>query len=106
MSITGKNIRQVLAETGETDIFKIDIKEVKKTFKFNEISDEDKWRIKLIKELTDVRQGALHVLGEGDSQDSLLTNDEMLEIIHYVSTSWRMTVFVVWQFISLCVQFK
>ena len=88
MPITGNNLRQVLAETGETDIFKIDIKEIKKTFKFNKISAEEKWRIKLIKELTDVRQGgALHVVVEGDSQDSLLTNDEILEIIHHVSTS-------------------
>ena len=88
MSITGKNIRQVLAETGQSDIFKINIKEMKKTFKFNPISDKEQWRVNLIKELTDVRQGALHVVGEDDIQDGLLTNDEMLEIIGYVSTSW------------------
>ena len=57
LSITGQNIRQVLAENGETDILKIDIKKIKKTFKFNEISDEEKWKIKLIKKLADVRQG-------------------------------------------------
>ena len=60
---------------------------MKKTFKFNQISDEEQWRVKLIKELTDVRQGALHVVGEGDNQESLLTKDEILEIISYVSTS-------------------
>ena len=71
MSITGKNIRQILAETGQSDIFKININEMKKTFKFNPISDEEQWRVNLIKELTDVRQGALHVVGEDDNQDSL-----------------------------------
>ena len=60
---------------------------MKRTIKFNPISDEEQWRVYLIKELTDVRQGALHVVGEDDNQDSLLTNEEMLEIISYVSTS-------------------
>ena len=60
---------------------------MKKTFKFNLISVEERWRVNLIKELTDARQGALHVMGEGEDQDNLLTKDEMLEIISYVATS-------------------
>ena len=48
-------------ETGQEDIFKVDVKEMKKTFKFCTIGDEERWRVKMIKELADVRQGTLKI---------------------------------------------
>ena len=60
---------------------------MKNTFKFFTISDEEKLRVKLTKELTAVRQGALHEVGEADNQDSIKIKEDMLEIMSYVLTS-------------------
>ena len=60
---------------------------MKNTFKFFTISDEEKLRVKLTKELTAVRQRALHMVGEVDNQDSIKIKEDMLEIMSYVLTS-------------------
>ena len=84
LSVTGKNIREILNATGQTDIFKVNISEMKKSFKFCEIQEEDKWKTTLIKELTNVKQGSISI--EGEDQERFLTNEEIQDIINYVST--------------------
>ena len=84
MSITGRNIRQILAETGQEDIFKVKVSELKRNFKFYDIQNEDKWKVTLIKELTEVKQGSVFL--ETSHGENLLSNSEIEQIINYVST--------------------
>ena len=84
MSVTGRNIRQILAETGLGDIFKVKVSDLKKTFKFVGIQNEDKWKVTMIKELTEVKQGSVHL--ENENGGNLLSNSEIDQIINYVST--------------------
>ena len=84
LSVTGKNIREILNATGQTDIFKVNIGEMKKSYKFCEIQEEDKWKTTVIKELTNVKQGSISI--EGEDQERFLTNEEIQDIINYVST--------------------
>ena len=83
MSVTGKNIRHILNETGQPDIFKVKISEVKKTVKLCELRREDKWKPEMIKELTNVKKGFFTLKADNDA---LLTNEEIQQIIDYVST--------------------
>ena len=75
MSVTGKNIRHILNETGQTDIFKVKVSEMKKSVKFCEVQGEDKWKPDMIKELTNVKKGSMFL--EGEHEGSLLTNEEI-----------------------------
>ena len=77
-TITGKNIREVLKYTDGDDILNINAKDIMKTIKFKEIPPNEKWRIPLIKELTNVKQHRLEVRfdnGEYLSEDDI---DKML----------------------------
>ena len=84
MSVTGKNVRKILAETGENDIFKVKVSDLKKEFKFFSIEDDDKWKVDMIEELVNVKQGSAQI--EGEDGENMLTTSEMNDIISYVST--------------------
>ena len=84
MSVTGRNIRKILDETGHTDVFKVKVNDLKKSLKFCEIQEEDKWKVNLIKELTNVNQGLMSLVAE--NQENLLSNEEIHQIIEYVSS--------------------
>ena len=84
MSVTGKNVRQILAETGENDIFKVKVSDLKKEFKFFSIEDDDKWKVAMIEELVNVEQGSAQL--EGEDGENMLTTSEINDIISYVST--------------------
>ena len=43
LSVTGKDIRKILTETGHDDIFKVKVRETKKNYKFCAIDEENKW---------------------------------------------------------------
>ena len=59
LSVTGKNNRKILTETGHDDIFKVKVREMKKNYNFCAIDEENKWKVEVIKELTDVKQGSV-----------------------------------------------
>jgi hypothetical protein len=42
LSVTGKNIRKILTETGHDDIFKVTVSEIKKNYNFCAIEEENK----------------------------------------------------------------
>ena len=84
MSVTGKNIRMILAHTGQEDIFKVKKSYLKKDFKFCAIEDENKWKVEVIKELVNVKQGSAKL--EVEDVGNLHTTTEIDEIITYVST--------------------
>ena len=86
MSNTGLNVKLILNDVDDTDILKIDTTKFKKNYCFAKMKKEDLWRAEIIRELINVKQGVLQFQGfNGD--DNFLTNDQIQEIIDYVSTS-------------------
>ena len=53
-TITGSYIREILNVTNKTNIFEVGKSDLKK-LKFYEIPDEERWRIGILKELTNIR---------------------------------------------------
>ena len=56
---------------------------MKKNIKFSEIRMEDKWRVDLLREITNINQQVLQF----NSEDSFLSSDQLQEIVDFVSTS-------------------
>ena len=74
----------ILEHTGQEDILKVKKSDLKKDLKFCAIEDENKWKVEVIKELVNVRQGSAKL--EGEDGGNMLTSTEIDEIITYVST--------------------
>ena len=74
-----------MAETGHTDIFKVKVNEVKKSFKFCAIDEQHKWKVNLIRELVDVKQGSVLLEDDGGGGD-FLSLAEIELILGYVFT--------------------
>jgi uncharacterized UPF0160 family protein len=77
----GKNVRFVLDKTSGQDIFKINPLSIKKNLKFITISEENAWRVNLVKDLTNVKQNTLSL----DEHENSLTNEELEEILDYIN---------------------
>ena len=82
-TVTGKNIRYILTELDQSDIFKVKKNYIKKKFKFAPIQPADEWKVQLVKEITDVKQNVLCIR---DDQNGQFTPDELDEILNYVTT--------------------
>ena len=72
-SITGKNLRRIMLQTGKDTVEELTASDVKK-IEYFPTPEHDEWRPILLKELIKVVDGSLVVDG--------FTNDEMNEIIH------------------------
>ena len=55
-SVTGKNVRYILTELNQSDIFNISKDFIKKNIRFQEVAVNNKWKIGFVRELTDVKQ--------------------------------------------------
>ena len=82
-TVTGKNIRYILPELDQSDIFKVKKTSIKKSFKFSPIQPADEWKVQFVKELTDIKQNVLSI---PDDQNGQFTLDELNEILNYVTT--------------------
>ena len=89
-TITGINVRFIEDKLGPScgDILDASPTWMKKNIKFSEIRNEDKWRVDLIREITNINQQVLQF----DSEDSFLSSDQLQEIVDFVSTSWQLKV--------------
>ena len=81
--MNGKNMIFVLDKTDGQDIFKVNPLDIQKNLKFNTISEENAWRVNLVKELTNVKQNTLSL----EEHENSLTNEELGEILDYVCIS-------------------
>ena len=81
-TITGKNIRYILDELGQEDIFNVK-KSCINELVFVPIDENDRWKIRFVEEMTDLKQNVLF-LEENDHGDFSL--DEIGEIIAHIST--------------------
>ena len=82
-TVTGKNIRYILTELDQSDIFKVNKISIKKKFKFAPIQPADEWKVKFVKELTDVKQNVLSIPDDPNGQ---FTPDELDDILNYITT--------------------
>ena len=77
-SVTGSNIRKILLLTGKDDISNVSKYDIDNIV-YAEISDENKWRVDLIKEITDVKYNQLNIEG--------FSVEECNEILEYACIS-------------------
>ena len=81
-TVTGKNVQYILGKTGhECDLFSVTPNILKKNLKFCEIRNENRWRVNIIKEIVDIKQGILALDGEG------LSSEELNDLIDFISTT-------------------
>jgi hypothetical protein len=72
-----------LDKIGGQDIFGVNPLLIKKNLKFNNITEENAWRVNLVKEFTNVKQNILTL----DKHENSLTIEELYEILEYVCIS-------------------
>ena len=82
-SVTGKNIRYILTELNQSDIFNISKDFIKKNLRFQEVAVNNEWKIGFVRELTDVKQNVLFVQ---ENDNGKFSHEEISEIIDYIST--------------------
>ena len=80
-TVTGRNVRHVLDETGNSDIFSIKIDDVKKCHKFFETPEDDKWKIDFVKVIVNIGQSVFEL------DKNLVTKEELSDILVYLTTS-------------------
>ena len=82
-TVTGRNIRYILDETDSEKILEIKTSELKRKYKFCQIDNDNLWKVKLIKDLTDLKQGSAFI----ENHESMLTITEMENMVNFVSSN-------------------
>ena len=85
-TMTGQNVRHILDESQERNIFSINKAEFKKKHKFHEAPTNDAWKVNLIKEITDINHSVLVLSGDKPEEVENFTEDELTEILDYIAT--------------------
>ena len=57
--------------------------DLKTKFKFCRIHDDNLWKVKLIKELTDLKQGSVYI----ENHENMLTRNDIEDIVNFVSSN-------------------
>lgn len=82
-TVTGKNVRYILTELDQSDIFKIPKSYIKKNLHFAEVAGDDNWKVDFVKELTGLKQNVL-CLPENDHGQ--FTREEIDDLVTYITT--------------------
>ena len=77
-STTGSNLRNILLLTDKDNINELTKDDVS-TLKYQKVNENNAWKIKMIKEITDVKFNKLYVEN--------FTKDELEEILSFLCTS-------------------
>ena len=86
--MTGRNVLLVKDMIGHNfDVLTINPTWLKKKVKFYEISDDQKWRINVIKDIVNINQKVLELTPTEDEEDSFLTGAELQDILDFFSSS-------------------
>jgi hypothetical protein len=84
--ISGQNVRHIVDEAEEVDIFRINKTEFKRKFRFNEMPTDEAWKVNLVKEITDINYNVLVLSGDEPEDVPHFTKDELNDIMDYVAT--------------------
>ena len=85
-TMTGQNVRHFLDKTGERNIFRMKAKQVKLEFKFEDLPEDQEWKVRMMKEIVDVNHNTLVLTGDIEPDDQF-SADELNEILCYLATS-------------------
>ena len=83
LTVTGRNVDFVQKQLNHSDICSMKINDVKKRYKFSEVSREDSWKVSFVKEITNIKQNILHL----EASDNQFSIEELNEIINFIVTS-------------------
>ena len=83
LTVTGRNVEFVQKEVNYPDILTMKIKDVKKSYKFCEVSREDTWKVNFVQEVTNIRQNILHL----EASENQFSIEEFDDIINFIVTS-------------------
>ena len=93
-TMTGQNIRHILDKIDATHIFEVNPRELKNSYKFDDLPVEEEWKVNIIKDITDVQHCVSALTKPSDDEDLFdepplveFTNEELEEILVYVCTS-------------------
>ena len=78
-SQTGKNLRKIMLLMNKASISDLKSSDVKETFQYKAVPDDQAWRIPILKELIEVKAGNTVIEG--------FTNEEILEMLEHVCVS-------------------
>ena len=59
------------------------IKDVKKSYKFCEVSSEDTWKVSFVQGITNIKQNILHL----EASDNQFSIEELDDIINFIVTN-------------------
>ena len=80
-SVTGRNIRKISDECNNYNLLNRDIQSLKREIKFEEIKEDNLWKIGMIKELTDVKQNELTIDFDNHVKMSHQEIDAMIKLL-------------------------
>ena len=83
-TVTGKNIAYILKLSGYEDINQVNSRNLSKIIQFDKMKEEDEWRVRMIREITNIKQNVLYL--DPISNESF-DNDQLNDIIDFVSTT-------------------
>ena len=81
-TVTGRNLKHIFDMTGQQfDLFSVTPNSLKRNMKFCEPDQGDKWRVRMVREITNLKQGVLEL------DDGGFSVEELDELLDYVTTS-------------------
>jgi hypothetical protein len=81
-TVTEKNVVYILGKTGhQYNLLTVTPSILRRSLKFCDIQEEDKWRAKMISEVTDIKQNVLTLYGDG------FRTEELNELIEFLSAT-------------------
>ena len=83
LTVTGRNVDFVQKEVNHPDILTMKIKDVKKSYKFCEVSREHTWKVNFVQEVTNIKQNILHL----EASENQFSIEELDDIINFIVTS-------------------
>ena len=85
-TMTGQNVRHIVDQAKEVDIFKIKKTEFKKNFRLQEMPEDGAWKVNIIKEITDINYSVLALSGDEPEDVPQFSQDQLNDIMDYVAT--------------------
>ena len=83
--MTGQNVRHIVDQAQEVDIFRINRTEIKRNFRFHEMPADEDLKENIVKEITDIHYSVLVLSGDEPEDVPHFTQYELNDIMDYVA---------------------
>ena len=61
--------------------------QIKRDYKFQDLPEDQKWKVRMMKKIVDVNHNTLVLANDSDDNDDQFSADELNEILCYLATS-------------------